>query len=108
VLQKPYYFLLVGAARGRKAGSSYEYYLFHHLWFAPGRRAMSFPYFPNVQDVKLESLKTQYEYLNLLRLRHLQWMSSADTHEAEDIHQEIAGLIQQITDQYNHLLGKQE
>ena len=34
---------------------------------------MSFPYTPNVQDEKIESLQTQYEYMKIVRLRHLQW-----------------------------------
>ena len=53
---------------------------------------------------KIESLQTQYEYLKLLRLRHLQWMSSADTPETERMHQEIAELIERITDRYQSLL----
>ena len=65
---------------------------------------MSFPYTPKLQDEKIESLQTQHEYLNLLRLRHLQWMSSADDSETEQRHQEIAALMEQITDRYNHLL----
>ena len=65
---------------------------------------MSFPYTPNVQDEKIESLQTQYEYLKLLRLRHLQWMNSADTPETERMHQEIAELIEGITDRYKGLL----
>jgi hypothetical protein len=65
---------------------------------------MSFPYSPNLQDVKFESLQTQYDFLNLLRLRHLQWMTSADDPELEEVHLEIAELIEQITDQYNQLL----
>ena len=67
---------------------------------------MSFPYTPKLQDEKFESLQTQYEYLKLLRLRHLQWMNSADDSEVEAVHREIAGLIEQITDQYNGLLEK--
>jgi hypothetical protein len=65
---------------------------------------MSFPYSPKLEDEKLESLNTHYEFLNLMRLRHLQWMTSADDHEIEALHLEIAGLITQITDQYHHLL----
>lgn len=65
---------------------------------------MSFPYTPNLLDEKLESLQTQHEYLNLLRLRHLQWMSSADNPPVEELHSEIAELIEQITDHYRHLL----
>jgi hypothetical protein len=66
---------------------------------------MSFPYTPNLKDEKLESLRTQYEFLNLLRLRHLQWMSTADDSQMEGLHLEIAELIEQITDSYQELLG---
>ena len=69
---------------------------------------MSFPYTPNVQDEKLESLHTQQEYLRLLRLRHLQWKSSAVDSEMERIHAEVAGLIEQIGDRYHRLLGALE
>ena len=65
---------------------------------------MSFPYTPRLQDVKNESLQTQYDYLNLLRLRHLQWMSSADDPAVERLHMEIAEQIEQITKKYNELL----
>jgi hypothetical protein len=65
---------------------------------------MSFPYSPNLQDAKFESLQTQHDFLHLLRLRHLQWMTSADDPEVEDRHLEIAELIEQITDQYHQLL----
>jgi hypothetical protein len=65
---------------------------------------MSFPYTPKLQDEKLESLQTQHEYLNLLRLRHLQWMNSATDSETEHIHQDIAELIEQITARYHQLL----
>ena len=66
---------------------------------------MSFPYTHNLQDEKIESLRTQQDYLNLLRLRHLQWMSSADDPATEEIHSEIAELIEQVTAHYNQLLG---
>jgi hypothetical protein len=72
--------------------------------FTSRRYVMSFPYTPNLQDEKLESLQTQYEYLKLLRLRHLQWMTSADDPGTESTHREIAGLIEQVTDRYNRLL----
>jgi hypothetical protein len=65
---------------------------------------MSFPYTPKVEDEKAESLQTQYEYLKLLRLRHLQWMNSADDPKTESVHKEIAELIEQITDRYHSLL----
>ena len=64
---------------------------------------MSFPYTPNLHDAKIESLHTQQDYLNLLRLRHLQWMSSAEDPETEQLHQEIAELIEKITDRYQQL-----
>jgi hypothetical protein len=66
---------------------------------------MSFPYYPNPQDLKNESLQTQYDFLNLLRLRHLQWMTSAGDPQVEEVHLEIAELIEQITDQYQHLFS---
>ena len=66
---------------------------------------MSFPYTPNLHDAKIESLHTQQDYLNLLRLRHLHWMSEADDAETEQRHQEIAALIERITDRYNQLFG---
>jgi hypothetical protein len=65
---------------------------------------MSFPYTPNVQDEKLDSLQTQYDYLKLLRLRHLQWMNTADDARTEEVHREVAALIEEITDRYQHLL----
>lgn len=65
---------------------------------------MSFPYTLHLQDEKLESLHTQRDYLNILRLRHLQWMNSADDPQTGVVHQEIAQLIEQVTAQYNHLL----
>ena len=69
---------------------------------------MSFPYTPKFQDEKIESLQTQHEYLNLLRLRHLQWMTSANDSETEGTHLEIAELLEQITDRYHHLLDSLE
>ena len=66
---------------------------------------MSFPYSYNLKDEKLDSLRTQYEFLNLLRLRHLQWMNTADDSQIEGLHLEIAELIEQITDSYQELFG---
>jgi hypothetical protein len=65
---------------------------------------MSFPYTPNLRDEKIESLQTQYDYIKLLRLRHLQWMSSSDDPEMEAGHRTIAELLDQITDRYHDLL----
>jgi hypothetical protein len=65
---------------------------------------MSFPFSPRLQDVKLESLQTQLDHLNLLRLRHLQWMSSADDPEIEAMHSDIAERLEEITAQYKGLL----
>ena len=64
---------------------------------------MNFPHTPDLQDEKFESLQTQYEYLKLLRLRHLQWMNSAGDSQIEGLHSEIAELIEQITDEYRQL-----
>jgi hypothetical protein len=65
---------------------------------------MSFPYMPRLQDEKLESLQTQYDYLNLLRLRHLQWMNTADDPGTERVHRETARLIEEITERYSYML----
>ena len=67
---------------------------------------MSFPYTPNLKVEKTESLQTQYDYLKLLRLRHLQWMNSADDPETERLHLELSELLEQIADRYHHLLEK--
>ena len=67
---------------------------------------MSFPYTPNLQDEKLESLQTQYEYLKLLRLRHLQWLTSAESSDAEAVHLKIAELLDLVGDGYNRLLSE--
>jgi hypothetical protein len=65
---------------------------------------MSFPYTPNIQDEKTESLQTQQEYLNILRLRHLQWMNATLDGDIQQLHREIAELIEKMTDQYRRLL----
>ena len=67
---------------------------------------MSFPYQPNLKEEKLESLQTQYEFMNLLRLRHLQWMNSTDDSQVEGVHLEIAELIEQISDRYKDLFER--
>ena len=69
---------------------------------------MSFPYTPNLQEEKLESLQTQHEYLKLLRLRHLQWLSTAETSEMENAHLKVAELLDLLTDRYTQLLRAQE
>lgn len=65
---------------------------------------MSYPYTPDLQDAKVESLRMQQEYLNLLRLRQLHWMSSTNDPQIKHVHQEIAELIETITDRYSHLI----
>jgi hypothetical protein len=88
-----------------KAGLSYVYFTFHLPRIAARRFTMSFPYTPNLQDSKIESLRTQQEYLNLLRVRQLHWMSSADDPQIRHVHQEIAELIETITDRYSRLIN---
>ena len=65
---------------------------------------MSFPYSPRLQDVKVESLQTQLDHLNLLRLRHQQWMSSVNDSRVKELHLHIAEQLEEITGQYNDLL----
>jgi len=67
---------------------------------------MSFPYFPRMQDVKVESLQTQLEHLNLLRRRHLHWMTLANDPRVEGLHADIAVQIEEITAKYNGLLDE--
>ncbi len=69
---------------------------------------MSFPYTPRPQDEKLESLQTQHKYLNILRLRHLQWSNSTNDPQTERVHLEIAGQIEEIGNRYKHLLEELE
>ena len=66
---------------------------------------MSFPYTRDLKDERLESLRSQYEFLNLLRLRHLHWVNTADDSHIGGLHLEIAELIVQITDSYQELFG---
>ena len=65
---------------------------------------MSFPYTPNMHAAKIESLKTQQDLLNLLRLRHLNWMNSSDEPRIKDYHLQVVELIEKIDDNYNRLL----
>jgi hypothetical protein len=65
---------------------------------------MNAVYSPLVQDRKRESLQTQYEFLNLLRRRHLHWMDSADDPDIKLLHLDLAELIKKTTDQYHNLL----
>lgn len=67
---------------------------------------MSFPFTPNLHDAKIESLHTQQDLLNILRLRNLRWMSSAESPDVERTHREIVELIGQITDRYNKLFDE--
>jgi hypothetical protein len=66
---------------------------------------MSYPYTPDLQEAKVESLRTQQEYLNLLRLRQLHWMNSTKDPEIKHVHQEIAELIETITGHYSRLIN---
>jgi len=68
------------------------------------RLNMSFPYTSNIQDAKNESLLTQRDYLNLLRIRHQHWMSSANTPATKKRHEEIIALIEQLAEHYSHLI----
>jgi hypothetical protein len=66
---------------------------------------MSIPHTPDLENEKIESLSTQREYLNLLRLRHLQWLNDTLDADIQKVHLETAELIQKITDNYDRLLG---
>jgi hypothetical protein len=91
---------------GRKAGLSYVYFAFHPAIITPRRLMMSFLRSPSLkpQDTKVESLQTQFDYLSLLRRRHVHWMNSAASPEIEGKHRAIVELIEQISDQYSRLI----
>lgn len=65
---------------------------------------MSIPHTPDLEEEKIESLSTQREYLNLLRLRHLQWLNDTLDADIQKVHLETAELIEKITDHYTRLL----
>ena len=65
---------------------------------------MSFPYTPNLKHAKIESLHTQHDFLNLLRLRHLQWSSTINEPRVQELHGEIVELLEQVVDDYDDLL----
>jgi hypothetical protein len=54
---------------------------------------------------KIESLKTEHDYLHLLRARHLQWRSDANDPEIRRMHGEIVDSIQPIIDQSEILIN---
>jgi hypothetical protein len=53
---------------------------------------------------KLESLEAEYDYLHLLRSRHLQWRSDTNDPEIRRRHGEIVDSIQQLIDQFEILM----
>jgi hypothetical protein len=65
---------------------------------------MSFPYSPNLAHAKIESLHTQHDFLNLLRLRHLQWSHAVDQPGIQELHAEIVELLEHLVDDYDDLL----
>lgn len=60
------------------------------------------------QEMIAQSMQAQRSYLDIVRSRHHQWAYSADDPEIQQRHLEIAGLIQQIMDQYYELLNTYE
>lgn len=66
---------------------------------------MSTLYSQQLQNTKKMSLPTQYEYLKLLRRRHVYWVDSADDPHIKLLHLDIADLIQKTVDQYSSLLN---
>ena len=53
---------------------------------------------------KIESLEAEYDYLHLLRERHLQWRSNTNDPEIRRMHGEIIDLIKQLIDRFEILL----
>jgi hypothetical protein len=63
---------------------------------------------PTLEHIKVESLQSQYELLNILRLRHLHWINFTDDPEIQKRHQEIADLIERMAVHYSDLLQSLE
>jgi len=57
---------------------------------------------------KLESLEAEYDYLHLLRERHLQWMSNTNDPEIRRMHGEIVASIKQLIEQFEILMDALE
>ena len=58
-----------------------------------------------MQQIKTETLQAQYEFLNLLRRRHLQWANSTNDPQIKRWHLAIVEQLQHMADQYSGLLA---
>ena len=56
------------------------------------------------QETRLESLQLQKKFLLALQSRQLFWAKDADNTEIARTHTEIANLIQEILQRYEHIL----
>ncbi len=59
---------------------------------------------PVQQEIILESVTAQLEFLEAASRRHLLWANSAKDGEIRDAHLEIVYLMEQTRQQYHHLL----
>jgi hypothetical protein len=57
-----------------------------------------------LQQIKIKSLQAQYEFLNLLRLRHVQWANSTDDPQIKGGHLAIVKQLERTAEQCSCLL----
>ena len=58
------------------------------------------------REAIIQSLQRQMEMQITVRSRHLTWADRADNSEIAQFHVEMADLLSQVVNQYNHLLDK--
>ena len=49
-----------------------------------------------LREMKIENLRAEQEYLNVLRNRHLQWTNNADDPEIGRMHGDIVAVIKEM------------
>ena len=57
-----------------------------------------------LREMKIENLRAEQEYLNVLRNRHLQWMNNADDLEIGRMHGDIVAVIKEMEDRFGILM----
>jgi len=57
-----------------------------------------------LREMKIENLRAEQEYLNVLRNRHLQWMNNADDPEIGRMHGDIVAVIKEMEDRFGILM----
>jgi hypothetical protein len=55
------------------------------------------------EELKIESLGFQHEFMEVLRNRHLSWAGDINDNEIASLHLEISELITQVSQKYKRL-----